>query len=163
MNYSKLYNKTIDKSYQKAVKAIKPEWFNSFDGKELWYKNIINLRTPHKQTYLVCVLDNQVYNGGFEQYFSNGFGQFAKQTIEALAEIGAENKANILKIALDIVSNGIEDYESFRFQLLHKTIKSLFIDDNLYTPLDKLDDQYEADNEVNDIHKLLGEFIKMNL
>lgn len=82
------YVDLIEKVYKVSVIGIKENWFQSFEGNELWYNYILNLNSPFRETYLIGILDSQVYNSGLEQYFSNGFGQFAKETIIALQEIG---------------------------------------------------------------------------
>jgi hypothetical protein len=45
-------------------------------------------------------LEREINNGGFNQYFFNSSGNFAKETITSLNEIGAYTTANILKEAI---------------------------------------------------------------
>lgn len=146
----------VEKTYLESTKGIKEEWFTS----ELphWYSYIINLPKRLQVTYLTVVLENQVLNGGFHQYFVNSYGQFAKETIEALIEIGAFKKSNLLEKALNVVQDKDMNDEDFRKALVNKKLKKLFIDDDLFAPLEELDDiYYEIEDE--DIADLLGDYL----
>ncbi|MPT34194.1 MAG: DUF4375 domain-containing protein, partial [Flavobacterium sp.] len=99
------YTKLIEEKYAEAVKGIKEkeEWSNEPNTK--WYKYIIGLPVQLQICYLIVVFHNQIFNGGFHQYFVNGYGQFAKETIDALKTIGALKKAELLEEALKIVNS----------------------------------------------------------
>jgi hypothetical protein len=48
------------------------------------------LLSHHEQTYyLGCVLEGEVYNGGIGQFFDNSSGDFYRETLDALVELGA--------------------------------------------------------------------------
>lgn len=149
----------IEKIYLESTKGIQKEWFVS----ELphWYSYIINLPKHLQVTYLTVILENQVINGGFHQYFVNAYGQFAKETVDALIEIGAFEKSNLLDKARNIVQGGLND-EEFRKGLINKTLGKLFIDDDLFDPLEDLDNIY-YDLEDEDISDLLGKYLKSNV
>lgn len=146
----------IEKTYLEATKGIKEDWFLS--DIPYWYSYVVNLSTHIQITYLTVVLENQVLNGGFHQYFANSYGQFAKETIDALIEIGAFKKANLLDKALKIVQDKNMDDEEFRKVLMNKTLQKLFIEDDLFNPLEELDDLY-YDIEDEDIVDLLGVYL----
>lgn len=58
--------------------------------------------TPSARTiYFVSVLDREVFNGGFHQYFSNSSGKYAQETLAALRELGAVEIAELLAEAID--------------------------------------------------------------
>lgn len=150
------YQILIEKYYQEAVKGIKEEWFYDISIPN-WYSYVVNLPQKPKITYLIIVFNNQVFNGGFHQYFINGYGQFAIETIEALLEIGAFESSNLLQKAYSLVnSNNNSDLE-FRDNLLNKKIEDLFSKDVLNKPLEELDDMYYDKKE--DIENLLGMFL----
>ncbi|UWX60373.1 DMP19 family protein [Chryseobacterium oranimense] len=146
----------IEKTYLESTKGIREDWFIS----EIphWYSYVINLPKHLQVTYLTVVLENQVLNGGFHQYFVNSYGQFAKETIDALIEIGAFKKSNLLDKALNIVKDKSISDENFRKELVNKTLKKLFIDDDLFDPLEELDDLY-YETEDEDINILLGDYL----
>ena len=60
---------------------------------------------PHGLTRLeaagvgVWMLEAEVNNGGFDQYYFNSAGDMAVQTVEALEAIGAPNTASLLRAA----------------------------------------------------------------
>src|SRR5687767_15531135 len=134
----------IEIKYKEAVKEIKEDWFITANSQwSKWYDYIIELPTDLQITYLIVIFDNQVSNGGFHQYFANGYGQFARETINALIEIGALKKAQLLKEALRDVNSEEISYSIFRERLLKKEIDELFISDDLFEPLNNLDTQYD--------------------
>jgi hypothetical protein len=146
----------IEKTYSEAVKGIKEDWL--LNSNTNWYDYVINLPIQLKVTYLVIVLHNQVFNGGFHQYFVNGYGQFAKETIIALSDIGGFRRSALLENAFKIVNANNISIEVFRKQLLDKVIEPLFTTDELYDPLDELDTEYY--NIVDEeIEGLLGDYL----
>ncbi len=53
--------------------------------------------TPEEQTYYaVCLLEGEVYNGGFEQYFTNSSADCCAKAVEGLTELGASDSLRIL-------------------------------------------------------------------
>ena len=44
----------------------------------------------HEQTYFLgCILQGEVYNGGIGQFFDNSSGDFYREMLDALVELGA--------------------------------------------------------------------------
>ncbi len=146
----------INKNYAEAVGGIKEQWLTALNTK--WYEYIVGLPTYLQITYLVVVLHNQVLNGGFHQYFVNGYGQFAPETINALNIIGASKKSDLLKQALKIVNAENKSDKDFRQVLLNKEITQLFSNDDLVDILDTLDTLYYA-NENENVEILLGIYL----
>lgn len=147
----------IEKKYAEAVQGIKEEWFQKTNPR--WYDYVISLPDTLRITYLIVILHNQVCNGGFHQYFVNGYGQFAGETVKALIDIGAFKKSNLLKEALSIVNSPNHSDRVFREKLLKKEIDALFVDDDLYDPLDNLDSKYYETND-EDTYQLLGDYLQ---
>ena len=75
----------IEKIYSQAVSGIEDKWLSSIGSD--WYDHIRSLPGNLQVTYMTVILHNQVINGGFHQYFLNGYGQFAEPTIECLENI----------------------------------------------------------------------------
>lgn len=146
----------IERNYAEAVKGLKDEWFSSYSPQ--WYEYVIGLPAHLLNTYLTVLVDNQVYNGGFDQYFVNGYGQFAIETIQALQEIGAIRKADLLRKAYERINIDGEENSVFRQRILNKKVESLFTDNDLNKFLNELDNEYyETDQE--DIEQLLGNYL----
>lgn len=120
MSWVRLLNrkmeKVIEENYQLAVQGMKQEWFEVIDNQ--WFSYVQNLPEKLKITYLVVVLDWQVANGGFHQYFSSGYGQFSLMTIDALSKIGALQKADILKEVYKVVNYNNYDEMVFSEKLI---------------------------------------------
>lgn len=126
--------------YIKAASGIKDEWLN-LDSSD-WYDYIFNLPEKGKLCYMVMILHNQVCNGGLDQYFTNGYGQFAKETIHHLKQIHAFSEAELLVQALDAVKPKSINFPEFRRKLLSKTLNPLFCSDDLSNFLNDLDSKY---------------------
>lgn len=47
------------------------------------------------------LVDDEVHNGGFNQYFFNSSGQWAMEAIEGFRLIGAAERAEIVQMAVD--------------------------------------------------------------
>lgn len=63
-----------------------------------------NALSEHEQKYYVGhILLGEVYNGGFEQFFSNSSGEYYVQASEILLELGAQNSLRLLRQAKDIL------------------------------------------------------------
>lgn len=145
----------INKYYAESVSGIREEWF--IDKSPRWYEYVERLDELLQIVYLIEVLDSQVINGGFDQYFVNGYGQFAKLTILALVKIDATEKANLLDEALKRVNVENYDDKTFRHKLLNHEIDELY-DDEIPIKLNLLDRVYYS--KENEIEHLLTEYIQ---
>lgn len=131
----------LDFYYKGAVKDIQEEWFMRDSTK--WYEHVISLSDKERITYLIEILDSQVFNGGFDQYFVNGYGQFVKETIQAFNMIKAYELAKITEIAYRSVNNANYDEVTFRRKIFFREIEELFNDnEELDSYLESLDDKY---------------------
>lgn len=66
-----------------------------------WGNNVGVLTEPQRNFYYNQNLEREVNNGGFNQYFFNSSGDFARETTESLKAIGAFKTAHLLQIAID--------------------------------------------------------------
>lgn len=145
----------IDKFYMKAASGLKESWLSSSSSE--WHDHIRSLPDNEQIAYTCVILHNQVLNGGFHQYFTNGYGQFAKETIHHLKQIHAFEEADILEEVLMLVKPEMMSFASFRKALLERDLQSLFQDDDLFDPLDALDKKYYAlgDSPLNKLEEFL--------
>jgi hypothetical protein len=58
------------------------------------------LSPPQWRVMLVHLLDAEVCNGGFSQYFFNSWGDYAAETAAALHHLGASRMASLLESAM---------------------------------------------------------------
>lgn len=150
----------IQKIYAEAVQGIDEGWFDPVSTK--WYDHIVALPADQRITYLTVILHTQVLNGGFHQYFINGYGQFAKETHDALRTIGTTKKAQLVEKALKLVNAEPLSDAAFRALLLKKKFEPLLGDD-LDKPLDELDNEYYTDGHPDDIWDLLAAYLKSRI
>ncbi|MEM9681575.1 MAG: DUF4375 domain-containing protein, partial [Bacteroidota bacterium] len=92
----------INKYYQISVVGINEIML--LDKNE-WLKYISALSEHLQVTYLVVLFHNQVFNGGFHQYFFNAYGQFAYELLDSLTTIGAKSTVELLKKVLSKVNS----------------------------------------------------------
>ncbi len=76
-------------------------------GQKLWHKSkydkdFESLNEIEKNVLYVEMLEKQVNNGGFDQYFFNSSGGYAHETLIALKEIKAPLTADILNRAIRV-------------------------------------------------------------
>jgi hypothetical protein len=61
------------------------------------------LTEQEKLFYAVSCLIGEVYNGGFDQFFSNSSGRFYEYALNGLHELGAETSASLLVQAKELL------------------------------------------------------------
>lgn len=76
-------------------------------GQLLWNKSkddkdFESLNSIEKNILYIEMLEGQVNNGGFDQYFFNSSGEYAHETLIALKEIKAPKMAEILNRAITV-------------------------------------------------------------
>lgn len=140
----------IDSTYENAVKGIDPLWFSSNNAGYIdrWYLYIDSLPVKEKHTYCILTMFDQVNNGGFHQYFFNGYGQFSVLAIEAFKDLGLIGSATLLEDAYSVVNYHHYTDQAFREALLTRTIDKLVkFDETIMAQLDQLDTKYYASEE----------------
>lgn len=66
-----------------------------------------NLSPSCQALYLLYLMDREVQNGGFDQFFYNASGQFFDETRKALEETGATVMLSLLERACTVFPGGI--------------------------------------------------------
>jgi len=64
---------------------------------------LTTLSDAERTYFTVCLLDGEVYNGGFDQFFSNSSGAYYAEAASGLAELGALNALKILWEAAETI------------------------------------------------------------
>jgi len=109
------------------------------------------LNEKERVAYCIHRLEAEVNNGGFHQFFSNSTGQFAPETLEALAAIGAVKTRTLLERAISIAypSGCPEDRTEHQAKLEEEVEEKLYeLDLKFYLyedDLGSLVNQYLAD------------------
>jgi hypothetical protein len=100
-----------------------------------------------RAVYATTLLDNEILNGGFNQFFWNSTGQFALLALEGLQLIGASEHAAITRAAIATYEAERVKHEEFR----HIGTKDAFAESYQHTELVDLDDRYCALDGLPDI------------
>lgn len=123
------------------------------------------LSREEKLYFSTSILDGEIYNGGFDQYFWNSSGDMIYEAIDGLEVIGAHRALDLLLQAKSIVFGETEPITDCgrRREYLHQKDSKL-----LNILLDPLDREYWKNSDgVGDrltkfaeTHKLIDPFIK---
>ncbi|ESU25214.1 hypothetical protein FSS13T_18560 [Flavobacterium saliperosum S13] len=76
-------------------------------GESIWkktqydYDNFSNLNEIERTFIYVDILEGQVNNGGFDQFFFNSSGDYTYEVLEAYENIGAYKTANLISEAIN--------------------------------------------------------------
>lgn len=146
----------IYKTYSKAVKGLSEEILNDCD---VWYNYVLNLPKSQQVVYTIVLLNWQVENGGFHQYFFNSYGQFAYLTIENLKLIEAPQRADLLDSAIHLVNEEHLIEDKFRYLIFNREFSKIVdFEDILFSKLNELDDKY-YDMEEENVYNLLQQYL----
>lgn len=113
------------------------------------------LNEEERVVLFIEMLEAQVNNGGFYQYFFNSSGNYVYETLKSLKRINAHTTTNLLQRAINIfpVSPVPKDQKVRRETMVE-------LDDSFSEELNKLDDEYYQYSE--NLAKLLIEFVRKN-
>lgn len=109
------------------------------------------LSRKEQVAFCISILEMEVNNGGFDQFFTNSSGYFALEVLEALKEIHAFRTADILERAIGIsYQNGYP-----RDRAKHQEVLSTDIEE----ALDEIDSAfYKYEDDLSTlVNKYLGQ------
>ncbi|MFY0715404.1 DUF4375 domain-containing protein [Seonamhaeicola sp. NFXS20] len=130
---------------------------NDWSQTKNWYNTVFELSEPVRFTYCIGVLNMQVMNGGFEQYYDNDYGIFAEETLKGLKKIGAELTYELLKSSLDILKKH-KNSQTDLFEFI--TESKYWNNKEIEQVLDRLDDQYYNLEDKENLTILLGNYLR---
>lgn len=119
------------------------------------FKSVLSLSKPQQAIYIIWGMESEVNNGGFNQYYYNSSGQFAKFAPEALKLVGAKQFAALMHTANDVYEKEKDRITKEQDGTIEGFSKSY--DNN---PLEKFDDQYHKLKEP--LMELQIAFIRKN-
>jgi HEAT repeat protein len=113
------------------------------------------LTKPQKVYYIIFVLNAEVRNGGFAQYFVNSSGNHAHHAVKALMAVGASNTAAIVQRALDLFgSNGPDRNRDRR----HEQLAALTPEQD--AEMDRLNTEFYTDPD--DLDAAVADYARTN-
>ena len=120
------------------------------------YDDFKNLNEYEKTFLYVEILEAEINNGGFDQYFFNSSGNYANETLESLKKIGAFNTAKLVEEAFDYFpENPIPKSNEKRREILKK------IDEQTSEKWTQLEDQFYLYEE--NINVLILDYVRKNI
>ena len=147
----------IDYVYSDIAGKYLNEKINDWSQTKMWYERVFELSEPVRYTYGIGVLNMQVMNGGFEQYYDNDYGIFAEETLNGLKKIGAELTFRILKSSVEILKKHKEPQTDL-FNFI--TESKYWENEEIEEVFDRLDEQYYKLEEKEDLTELLGNYLR---
>jgi uncharacterized protein DUF4375 len=126
-----------------------------FPGIKGEYQKVLSCTKSEQAVYMIWCLEGEVNNGGFNQYYYNSSGQFAKLTPEALRLVGANKFA-------DLVARANQMYEDQKAQIKKNqdgTMKG-FSESYENNPLNALDAEFYHLYKVENLQQIQIDFIR---
>jgi hypothetical protein len=120
-------------------------------------ETVLNFSKPRLAIFAIWALEAEVNNGGFNQYYENPWGELATETPDALDLIGAFKYAELVRSANEIYALERDNIRKEMDGTLEGFSKSY--KDN---PLGKLDMEFYALSDEENLQKLQIDFIRQN-
>ena len=119
-------------------------------------KNLMIFQKTKKLFVYVQNLEREINNGGFNQYFFNSSGDYARETVQALKEIKANKTAPLLEKAIQqFPDSNFPSDRTERQDIMEK------IEDKADEVWDRLDNNFYKYED--NIAELLLDFVKNNI
>ena len=118
-------------------------------------KNIQGLSLGQQAFWSTWVLEGEVNNGGFNQFYFNSSGQYSKMAEVGFKTIGAEKFADLI-----IKSNNIYDENKKRLEEFDDGTMESFSESYKDNPLSELDTEFYALGEMESISSLRIKYIR---
>jgi Domain of unknown function (DUF4375) len=121
------------------------------------YETVMSWNKSRQAIYMIWLLESEVNNGGYNQFYFNSSGQFYKHLPEALKFIGANKFADLTKQANDTFLRENSKITQHQDGTLEGFSKSY--DDN---SLNKFDQQFYKLYKTENLQQLQVDFIRKN-
>lgn len=121
------------------------------------YKTVTSLNESKQAIYVIWLLEGEVNNGGFNQFYFNSSGEFADLLPDALTLVGATKFAGLMRRANSIYISENDKITEHQDGTLEGFSKSY--EDN---PLDEFDNEFYELYEVENLNDLQVQYIRAN-
>ncbi len=122
------------------------------------YETVLSMNKARQAIYLIWLLEAEVNNGGYNQFYFNSSGQFYKHLPDALKLVGANKFADLTKRANDTFEKENPKITQHQDGTLEGFSKSY--DDN---PLKKFDDEFYDLYKTENLQQLQVRFIRKHI
>jgi hypothetical protein len=134
--------------YENIVETFKGDFDNEFE-------HIKKLSTGQQMFWATWILEAEVNNGGFNQYYYNSDGEFAEMALNGLKIIKANKFADLVSRANSVYEKDKERLSAYDDGSMESFSKSY--KDN---PLNKFDDEFYDLEKKQNISKLRIKYIR---
>ena len=155
--HNKLTKQTIDTTADDNLLQV---LFDNLSEKlpkdyEKEYETVMSWNKSRQAIYMIWVLEAEVNNGGYNQFYFNSSGQFYKHLPEALKLVGANKFADLTKRANDTFEKEnpkITQHQDGTLEGFSKSYEN--------SPLNKFDDEFYALYKAENLQEIQVEFVK---
>ena len=116
------------------------------------------LSKGQKAIYVTWILEGEVNNGGFNQFYFNSSAQLADFAEDTFITVGAHKLADLVReanLTYDLVKNDLEKYNDGTLESFSKSYEG--------NPLNDLDDKFYELAEVEPLSNLRIKYIRSNI
>jgi len=135
--------------------------FTDFSDSKYWRQIVDTMNAPVSLAYRIGILNRQVMNGGFIQYFDNGYGIFAIETLNDLKTIHANLTYDLLHRCLGIINPSNYVGDRFVDYVFNQEYDPEF--DTIVSKLDPLDKEYWQIDTKENLESLVGNYLRQHL
>lgn len=98
-------NMERSRAYYQSLKEYDPvrELWHSLVHRSSKNPSLSDFSQEERKYFCVCLLEGEVYNGGFDQYFYNTSGNYYKEAVLGLIDLCAENSLSIVQRAAHVI------------------------------------------------------------
>jgi hypothetical protein len=155
--YKKLTSQTIDtieerKLEQAVVGNIVAKMLSDLSDE---YDIVMKLSKSQQAIYVIWLVESEVNNGGFNQFFYNSSREFAEYMVEAFTTIGAVKFSNLVQQAYETYKR-----EKEKISKQQDGSSEGFSKSYEKNPLNKYDDEFYALYKKEDLNQLKIDFIR---
>jgi len=121
------------------------------------YETVMSWNKSRQAIYMIWILEAEVNNGGYNQFYFNSSGQFYKHLPDALKFVGANKFADLTKRANETFAKENSQITQHQDGTLEGLSKSY--DDN---PLNKFDDEFYDLYNTENLQQIQVDYIRKN-
>ena len=125
---------------------------------EIEYSTVLTWNRSRQAIYVIWLLESEVNNGGFNQFYYNSTGQFSKHLPDALSLVGATNFSILTSKANKLYEN--------EHQMITKNIDGTwdgFSKSYNNNPLNNLDTKFYALYKTENLQQLQIDYIRKHI
>lgn len=140
------------RAYYQSLKEYNPfrELWVSLAKRSSIDRSLADWSAEEKVYFSACLLEGEVYNGGFDQYFSNSSGDYYRLAVKGLEELRAVHSLKLLREAAETLfgKEGPPDSQTDRWRIMNSKARRLseaVTRNRQASKLDRLDKQFSED------------------